>query len=154
MIVVEKSKRLLTLYDASGNAVHTFSVSLGKSPVGAKKREGDNKTPEGEYRICTVNRESKFHLAFGLNYPNTFDALSALREKRISPVSAFMIVLLNLFRLRPSWKTPLGGYIMLHGESPEGLTGDWTAGCIAMKNSDIDLLAGHIGKGEKVKISE
>lgn len=152
MIIIEKSKRLLRCPDKNGEILFSCPVSLGKCPVGAKLCEGDQKTPEGLYRIVSINPQSKFHLAFGISYPERHDARIALREKRISRMTFMRIALSSLLGVRPPWNTALGGFIMLHGESPEGLEGDWTAGCIALKNRDIDLLAKHIKKRERVKI--
>lgn len=152
MILIEKSARRLTLLDANGNRLFSCSVQLGRAPFGAKMREGDGRTPEGRYRVCSVNRESKFHAALGINYPNRFDAGRARKEKRISAFDCLRITLADRLSIRPPWKTPLGGYIMLHGESPEGKTGDWTVGCVAMANADIDRLISLSSKKELVEI--
>ena len=152
MIVIEKSKRTLTLYASNGSEQRKFQIHLGSSPEGAKRSEGDGKTPEGEYRIVSVNPKSKFRFAFGLSYPNRADAKLALREKRISVFTALVIGLADVLGIRPPWQTKLGGFIMLHGEHPEGKTGDWTAGCIALDNKDIDALSKLVKKGERVRI--
>lgn len=152
MITIEKSRRVLTYTD--GKATLTFSVSLGVSPVGHKRKEGDGRTPEGVYRVCSVNPQSKFHFAFGLSYPNIADAKAGFKDKRIGFIAFFKIILPSLLRLRPAWNTALGGYVMIHGEHPDGKTGDWTQGCIAMSNADIDLLRQYVKKGETVMIKE
>lgn len=152
MIVIEKSKRLLSLYDDGGRLVSSHPVCLGKCPEGPKLSEGDGKTPEGAYRVCTVNPHSKFHLSFGLSYPGVHDARNARREKRISAFTYLKIRVFHLLGLRPPWNTPLGGFIMLHGESPSGEAGDWTQGCIALENEAIDAVGRHIKKGDTVKI--
>lgn len=152
MITIEKSRRVLTCTD--GKTVLTFPVSLGFAPVGHKEKEGDGKTPVGFYRVCTLNRESKFHLSFGLNYPNADDAKRALKEKRIGLIDFLRIVIPDFLRLRPAWNTPLGGFVMIHGEHPDGKTGDWTQGCVAMRNEDVDVLGKYVKVGEKVEIKE
>lgn len=152
MITVEKSARSLTVTGKNGETLLVCPISLGSSPVGAKYREGDGRTPEGTYRICTVNPKSRFHAAFGLNYPNRADAQRAYIEKRISLLTALSIAACNRLHRRPPWKTPLGGYVMIHGESPDGKTGDWTAGCIAVSNEDMDRLMLMCQKGETVVI--
>ena len=152
MIQIEKSKRILTLTAEDGTERLRVPVFLGSCPEGTKDFEGDGKTPEGIYRIVTVNPESKYHFAFGLSYPNRNDAVRALKEKRISPLTAFRIVLCDVLGVRPPWNTPLGGFIMLHGEHPDGKTGNWTAGCIALSNSDMDALSKLAKKGDAVRI--
>lgn len=152
MITIEKSRRVLTYTD--GKITLSFPVSLGVSPAGHKEKEGDGKTPEGVYRVCSVNPKSKFHFAFGLSYPNIEDAKAALKEKRIGIGDFLKIVLPSLLHLRPAWNTPLGGYVMIHGEHPDGKTGDWTQGCIAMKNGDVDILRKYVKIGEKVEIKD
>jgi len=152
MIRISKQKRLLTFTGADGKEVFRCPVSLGSSPVGHKKREGDGKTPEGSYRICTVNRQSRFHIALGISYPSTADAEAALNDGRISRLAYLRIALMQRLGLRPPWRTPLGGYVMVHGEDPGGRKGDWTAGCVALTNPDIEKLASLCGKGETVII--
>lgn len=152
MIVIEKSRRVLTRTD--GKTTLSFPVSLGFAPAGHKEKEGDGRTPEGTYRICTVNPGSKFHFAFGISYPNAADAKKAFHEKRIGIIDFLKIALPSLLRLRPAWNTPLGGFVMIHGEHPDGKTGDWTQGCIAMKNEDVDLIRQYVKKGETVLIKK
>lgn len=152
MIIVEKAARKLTVFNSRREVIHTCPVSLGSCPEGTKEAEGDGRTPEGTYRLCTVNRNSKFHAAFGISYPNRADAQRAYIEKRISLADALKITVCDRLRIRPPWHTALGGFVMLHGESPEGKTGDWTAGCIAVSNDDIERLMLMCKKGEIIRI--
>ena len=153
MITIYKSQRLL-FYSKGGKTLFSCPVSLGANPVGRKTREGDKRTPEGVYYVCSVNRDSKFYLSYGLSYPGIRDALDARREKRISILDLLSISIPRLLRLRPKWTTPLGGFIMIHGESPENKSGDWTEGCIALSNRHMDLLKEHVKRGEKVVIKQ
>ena len=82
-ILIEKSLRRLTLI-REHEADLTFRIALGKCPDGHKQREGDFRTPEGEYYVCTRNEKSKYHLALGLSYPNPADAASALARGEIT----------------------------------------------------------------------
>ena len=150
-ITVHKSQRLLTAQQGEKEAFRC-GISLGKVPVGHKKAEGDNRTPEGLYYVCTKNGKSKFHLALGLSYPNTADAGAALSEGRITPDQNEAILSAHAAKKRPPWDTPLGGFIMLHGEHPEGRDGDWTAGCVAMKNDQIEVLFAMAQLGDEVEI--
>ena len=151
MITVEKAKRRLTL-TRNGETLLSCGIALGFSPEGHKLEEGDGKTPEGKYRICSVNRESKFQIALGLSYPSGRDALNGLKQKRVHFFDFLAITLANLFHLRPKWDSPLGGYVMIHGQSPDGYEGDWTHGCIALSDEAIEKLASLCKRGEKVEI--
>ena len=151
MILIEKSKRQLSLIK-EGKTCFRCSVSLGSDPMGHKQREGDGKTPEGLYRVCSINRKSKYHLSLGISYPSRRDAWNALREKRLGLVDCALIAAADLLRLRPKWNTPLGGFIMIHGEAPDGRKGDWTQGCIALQNKDIETLACLCKRGERIEI--
>lgn len=135
-ILIEKSKRLLTLVRENGSAL-TFPVALGKCPEGHKLREGDFRTPEGEYYVCTKNEKSKYHLALGLSYPNPTDADAALERGEITVSQHEAIFAAHEAGRRPPWDTPLGGFIMIHGG---GIASDWTAGCIALENKDVEIL--------------
>lgn len=151
MILIEKSKRRLSLIRDSETRF-CCPISLGVCPEGHKQREGDGRTPEGTYRLCSVNYNSKYHLSLGVSYPSRREALRARREGRLGIKDCLLIVAADLMRLRPKWTSPLGGYIMIHGESPEGKKGDWTQGCIALCNRDIETLASLCKRGERIEI--
>ena len=132
-ILIEKSIRRLTLYEDEA-IVLQCRIALGKNPVGHKQREGDGRTPEGEYFICLKRENGKFGCALGVSYPSLTDALAAgITDDR----------LLALFeeaqrqQKRPPWGTSLGGEIYIHGG---GTACDWTAGCIALEQADMDRL--------------
>lgn len=133
-IVVYKSKRQMYLFDGDV-VVRKYRIALGKNPRGHKLFEGDGRTPEGMYQICKKNGNSKFYKSLGLDYPNPIDAQKALTEGRISDVYYQAIVLAHLQGQVPPWDTPLGGAIFIHGG---GAHQDWTDGCIALYNSDMD----------------
>ncbi|MFA5528125.1 MAG: L,D-transpeptidase family protein [Peptostreptococcales bacterium] len=135
-IRIYKNDRRLELYE---NNVLTYAckIGLGFSPKGHKMREGDGKTPEGEYYICVKNGDSKFTLFLGISYPNKKDAEVALAKKFISQEDYQSIVEYIDSGKRPSWATPLGGEIGIHGK---GSKFDWTAGCIALEDEDIKII--------------
>ena len=151
MIQIEKSQRTLKLI-RNGETLFCCRIMLGENPIGPKEREGDGKTPEGCYRICSVNRQSKFHISLGINYPSKKDALQARHDKKIGLFDFIKICAADALHLRPAWTSPLGGFIMIHGESPEGKTGDWTKGCVALGDADIEKLASFCKRGEQVII--
>ena len=134
-IVVEKSKRVLTLFSGK-KVLKSYRIALGGNPEGHKQQEGDSRTPEGRYIIDTKNPNSSFHLSLHISYPNKNDRASA-RKRGVSP----------------------GGAIMIHG-TPDALTtlnaigfySDWTAGCIAVTNSDIEEIYASIKTGTPIVI--
>jgi murein L,D-transpeptidase YafK len=132
-IMVDKSDRQLVVYDGA-RELRRYAVALGRSPMGDKMREGDNRTPEGLFRIDRKNPASAYHLSLGLDYP--------LAEDRA--------------RARAGGYDP-GGDIMIHGQ-PNGvpdstqLKGDWTAGCIALPNAAIREIYAAADIGTQVEI--
>jgi len=126
-LIVYKSKRQLIVYE-KGKIIKTYKIALGKNPVGDKKIEGDKKTPEGRYIINSKNPKSTFHKNLGISYPNSFDRAEA-KQLGHSP----------------------GGDVKIHGlKNGLGFIGkwhrsrDWTNGCIALTNSEIDELYNHV----------
>ncbi len=122
-LVVMKSKRQMWAYNQD-TLVKIYPISLGKSPIGHKQFEGDKKTPEGIYRINERNPNSAYHKNLGISYPNAEDKAYALSQG----------------------KSP-GGLIKIHGlpnKFPDigrqHLRKDWTDGCIAVTNEEIDEL--------------
>ena len=138
-IVIDKAKRRLVLRQGR-RELFRCPVQLGRAPIGHKRREGDGRTPEGAYFVCSRNPQSKYHRALGVSYPNGQDALVGLREGAIGEAEYRAISCAERKRMRPPWDTPLGGWIMIHGEAADGRTGDWTAGCVALRNEDMDVL--------------
>ena len=116
---------------------------------GPKRREGDGRTPEGCYVISSRNPASKFHLALGISYPGPHDAQAALAEGVIGDSDYARICAAPA---HPPWDTPMGGYIMIHGQKSPPVDGDWTAGCIAVDNSVMDVLFPLISIGDSVEI--
>ena len=134
-IVVEKSKRTLSLYRA-GKLLKSYKIALGKNPVGPKQREGDSRTPEGSYVIDFRKADSKFHRALHISYPNAEDRRRA-RERGVQP----------------------GGAIMIHGlPNGTGAIGaahrlrDWTDGCIAVTNEEIEEIWKVVPNGTAIVI--
>ena len=133
LVKIYKDERKLELYE-NDILIHDCNIGLGFSPKGHKTREGDGKTPEGEYYICVKNTDSKFTLFLGLSYPNEKDADVALKDNLISDEEYRNIIKYLELGKRPDWTTPLGGEIGIHGK---GSKFDWTAGCISLEDEDI-----------------
>lgn len=146
---VDKGRRRLTVV-SDGLAVKHYRIALGSAPAGHKHREGDNRTPEGTYFICSKNIASKYHRALGLSYPNEDDADAALADGLITPRDHRAIVGALHKMAQPPWKTPLGGEIMIHGGGSG--RGDWTQGCIALDDADAEELFTALPMGATVTI--
>jgi len=134
-ILVLKSKRQLQVFN-KGKLIKTYKISLGREPVGAKQFEGDDKTPEGQYIINDKNPNSGYHLNLGISYPSASDIQFA-KSKGKSP----------------------GGLIKIHGlKNGRGFIGkfhrffDWTHGCIAVTNKEIEELYHNVEIGTIIEI--
>lgn len=130
---VDKSDRTLTLY-AEGRAYHRITgLQFGAEPRGHKRFEGDERTPEGRYTIDYANPDSAYRLSLHIDYPNAADRAYAAARGR-SP----------------------GGAIFIHGQPnwlPFGrLPGDWTDGCIAASNAEIEALWQMVPDGTPIEI--
>ena len=135
-VLVDKSERKLWLI-SEGRKYREYDISLGKSPLGHKQRLGDKRTPEGRYVIDYRNPESRYHLSLHIDYPREQDLQQAL-EQGVDP----------------------GGNIFIHG-LPNGsgrhttLKGrDWTDGCIAVNNREIEEIWALVPDGTPIEITQ
>lgn len=148
VVLIRKADRVLALY-RDGHLAAVYPVALGLRNQGHKEREGDGRTPEGTYYICTRNENSGFHLFLGLSYPSDTDAEAGYQAGRVTKAQRDAIVAAVRARQRPPWDTPLGGEVGIHG----GGTGiDWTAGCVAMENQAVEELWAVLKLGDPVVI--
>jgi murein L,D-transpeptidase YafK len=135
LVVVYKSERVLQL-KRGGEVLRSFPIALGREPSGPKRQEGDGRTPEGVYTLDWRNPTSQFHRALHISYPRPADAEHALR-----------------------WGVSPGGQIMLHG-LPNGIAAeqvghprrDWTEGCIALTNEEIEEIWARVDDGTTIII--
>jgi len=135
-VVVYKSRHTMQLLRGN-EVIRSYRVALGRNPLGRKCMEGDYRTPEGTYIIDRRNKESRFHKSLHISYPNDRDLVRA-RTHRVSP----------------------GGKIMIHG-LPKGFEdlGDfhfrrnWTKGCIAVNNTEIDEIWRLVADGTPITIN-
>jgi murein L,D-transpeptidase YafK len=147
-IVVFKADRRLELYSGD-KLLRTYKIGLGLNPVADKQREGDRATPEGEFYIFTKNPRSAFHLSLGISYPNIEDAERGLKNGLITRAQRDNIVRAIKRKQGPPQFTALGGLIYIHGN---GASSDWTWGCVALENEDIEELYQAIPVGTPVTI--
>ena len=133
---VYKARRELCLWEGE-RLLARYPVALSPEAAGPKRREGDGRTPEGAYRIVLVKERGKYGKSLGLSYPGPEDARAGLREGRIDRATCEAILQAHREGRRPPWGTPLGGEIYLHAG---GAATDWTRGCIALNEPDMDAL--------------
>jgi murein L,D-transpeptidase YafK len=117
--------------------------------VNDKERRGDSRTPEGDFRVVVKNEKSQFYLSLGLDYPNREDAARGLRDGLITRAEYDRIVRAIRRKGIPPWDTALGGEIYIHGG---GTANDWTAGCAALENADMQELFDAVPVGTPVRI--
>jgi murein L,D-transpeptidase YafK len=155
-LVVHKGERRLYAHCEGGMRV-PLRVALGRDPVGHKQRAGDHRTPEGDYRIAGPPVRSRFHRFVPIDYPSRADADAALAARHISPADHARILAAHRRGVPPPDDTPLGGNVGLHGEgarwrgeSAGGL--DWTYGCIALADGDLDFVIDRVKVGTPISI--
>jgi murein L,D-transpeptidase YafK len=147
-ILVYKRERKLELWQ-NGKKIQELHIGLGENAEGKKEQEGDKKTPEGEYYVCTKNQYSKFYLSLGVSYPNIEDAKSGLEKGLIAEETYQTIQTAIESGQCPPWNTNLGGEIMIHGHGGDK---DWTKGCIAVEDEAMDELWEACDIGTKIAI--
>jgi len=161
-IVVLKQPQLLELYKR-GSKVRTYRVCLGLNPVGHKRVTGDKKTPEGDYFICYKSASSRFYRFLGISYPSAPDAVAACEGGLITGEKRDAIVHNLTNGQAPPWDTRLGGWVGIHGYPTEEDASrwalllfpkphNWTDGCIAMWNFEIEELFSKVPVGTPVTI--
>ncbi len=134
-VLVDKSQRKMFLYKEN-EIVRQYTIALGGIPKGHKQQEGDQRTPEGVYVLDYVNEKSTFHRSMHINYPNASDKQAAAK-RGVDP----------------------GGMIMVHGQRNGAgmLSGlmqlfDWTDGCIAISNFEMDEFLSLVPVGTEIEI--
>ncbi len=157
---IVKSERKLFVKQ-HGRIKRSFNIAVGSGGYGDKHRRGDKKTPVGIYQIYGFNNNSRFHFFMRLNYPNIKDAFFGLKDRVIGHNEYNRIVSAWRRGHPPPQNTLLGGAIGIHGlgiENDEklGIHADenWTEGCIALTNREIEDLRRYVSHGTRVVIKE
>lgn len=157
-IEIYKSDRLLLL-KKDLVLKKTFRISSGSGGFGDKTKRGDKMTPIGVYKILNFNEDSRFHFFMQINFPNAKDAFDGLKNDTINK-DEFSQIISSLKRKRlPTQNTDLGGSIGIHGignETDDRLAlhedENWTKGCVAIKNKEIEELRKFVHIGTSVVI--
>jgi murein L,D-transpeptidase YafK len=154
-MIIHKGERRLWAH-CEGGAVVTLPVALGRGLAGPKRSQGDQRTPEGDYRLLGAAKSSRFHRFVAIDYPSPRDADRALAEAQISETDHARILDAHRRGVLPPSDTPLGGDIGFHGEGKrwrgESRDLDWTFGCIALRDVDVDFLIARAPSGTPVAI--
>jgi murein L,D-transpeptidase YafK len=130
MVLVDKSDRKMWLLHHE-RVLKSYDIDLGRTPTGHKQFEGDGKTPEGRYFIDRRNPNSRFHLSIGISYPNEQDRAFAKAQDKLP-----------------------GGEIFIHGHSGHKgrNNGDWTEGCIAVTDKEMEMIYAMVRDGTPIII--
>ena len=134
-VVVYKHEHKLVLL-SQGKEVRSYRVALGREPIGPKTRQGDHKTPEGVYALDSRNPNSQFYKAFHVSYPNSKN-IAAARKLGVSPGGDIMV---HGLPKKYAW---VGHSHTLH---------DWTDGCIAVTNDEMDEIWRLVHVGTPIEI--
>lgn len=129
--------------------IRDYPIGLGPCPVGDKQKRGDGRTPEGEFFVCVKNPRSKYYKSVGLSYPGKKHAAQALSSGLLPYGDYENILEAQTRKRRPPWKTFLGGDICIHGG---GAHEDWTRGCVALYNFDMNELFAMVTVGTPVYV--
>lgn len=159
-ILISKKNHELIL-EKDGQIIKKYHVSTGKGGKGTKHQRGDSKTPLGVYRILGFKESSRFHYFIQLDYPNLIDAWYGYKNQVIDSEDFKRIATAYKKRKAPPQDTELGGFIGIHGlgeTNEKKLTIqqelNWTEGCIAMTNEEINELKKFVDIGTPVIIKE
>ncbi len=135
LVIVRKSARRIELYRGP-DLLKAYPVSLGRHPVGKKRQQGDGRTPEGEYRLDYRNPSSSFHRALHISYPQADDVAAA----RMQGVDAGGLVMVHGIKNGLGWLGRLHRFV------------DWTDGCVAVTDREMDEIWRAVPDGTKIRL--
>lgn len=159
-LLINKSTQELLIKDAD-RTIKKYRISIGSGGKGPKRQIGDKKTPIGTYHIVDFNHDSRFHLFMQLDYPNLLDAWYGYKNQTINAGEFKLIASAFKNKKAPPQNTRLGGFIGIHGIGDitdekmmihEGA--NWTEGCIALTNDEVEELKQYVGIGTRVVIKQ
>jgi murein L,D-transpeptidase YafK len=155
-LLIDTKKDSLAVMRGDETLEQFDNIAFGISGVGIKRQRGDGITPIGVFRVGWFNPQSRFNFFIGLNYPNLTYITQAYKEKRIDKATYEQVRQDLLAGYVPPQDTPLGGQIGIHGVGAGDLdvhrNFNWTNGCVALDNEQIQRLAPWVEKGTRVVI--
>jgi murein L,D-transpeptidase YafK len=144
-LLIDTANRSLQVMDGEQMLRRFENIAIGSNGAASRRALGDNQTPLGTFRISSIREETRYHRFFGISYPALDDARRAHAAGRISDAELASIRRAHELGLEPPSSTPLGGNIGIHGlgEGDPRVHEDfnWTDGCIALTNEQVDELA-------------
>jgi murein L,D-transpeptidase YafK len=155
-LLVDTANQRLEVKQGNQTVAVFADIAVGRAGAGQKKHRGDDITPKGDYKIGWINSASPFYIFYGLTYPSVQDANQAYSQGMISESEYGAIVFAHQYNQIPPQNTALGGQVGLHGlgrgDEEIHRQMNWTHGCVALTNEQIDELNGWIYQGMRVKI--
>jgi len=155
-IRIDTAAHTLSVFRGQGLDRTYPRVALGRSGAANERKSGDGVTPKGEFRIVWINRSSAFDVFFGLNFPNE-EHIERAYQRHMIDIDTYYVLRTALAEGRlPPQDTPLGGTIGIHGLGMGDVSihrkFDWTKGCVALTNEEIEQLAQWVQVGTRVVI--
>jgi len=155
-LLVDTDKHILQLFEGERELLRFEDIAIGRGGAGHYRLKGDERTPRGKYRVAWLNPNSRYRYFIGLDYPQRIHAKKALENGEITETDQQRIYRAIYNNKIPPQNTPLGGQIGIHGlgraDPRLHAMADWTRGCVAVTNEQIDQLRRHVGIGMAVVI--
>ena len=157
-VLVDTSRQEIRVYQQGEEVLHLPRIAIGRGGTSELRERGDRTTPLGDFRVAWVNHDSRFHMFFGLDFPTFQHARTAYNEG-VMDLEEFLTIT-DALRARelPPQRTAVGGHIGIHGlgngDPDLHARANWTQGCVAVTDEEMDALAEYVQIGTRVIISE
>ena len=157
-VVINTDGQEMQVYSGGEQVMHVPRVALGRGGAARTRTRGDQTTPLGDFRVAWINQDSRFHVFLGLDYPR-FDHVRTAYQEGTLGIDEFLAITdaLKARRLPPQ-NTAVGGHIGIHGvgqgDPDLHRRANWTEGCVAITNEQMDALTEHVGVGTRVIITD
>ena len=155
-LLIDTKKMLLDVKLGKVTLVRFDNISIGRNGSGFKHQRGDEITPLGRYKISWIDRKSQYNLFYGFNYPSRKNIETALKKKLVDIKTFNSVMIAHKNNRVPPQNTPVGGLIGIHGlgraDKKIHATMNWTRGCIALTNEQIEKLDTWVQKGTIVVV--